>query len=113
MTDSKRKVYINSMLHYQLKQDGDKLLFLEYGTGDPDDDYNCDYDMCPGMEQRGPFQPEEGRVIEEFVEGAEVEFILGSFNTTITAKHAEDGKVRCGDDLSYHFGVTSWNGESK
>lgn len=95
-----RKVYIDSHSHYQLKQDGDKLLLLEYGTGDPDDE---SYDMCPGLEQRGPFQPDEGRIIEEFTEGEEVEFIYSSFDSKITVSKAGE-KIRCGDDLKYHFG---------
>lgn len=96
------------MSHYQLQTQKGKLVLLEYVTGDPDDEDNCDYDLCPGMEQRGPFQPHEGRIIEEFVEGEEVEFILGSFNTIISASKA-DKHIRCGDDLSYHFGIIREN----
>jgi hypothetical protein len=99
-----KKVYINSYYHYQLQQhpeDPNKLLFLEFGTGDPDDE---DYELCPGLEQRAAFKPHEGKVIAEFVGGEEVEFISGSFKSKITADKA-DKRVRCADDLSYHFGI--------
>ena len=102
MSDPK-KVYYDAGSHYQLQQRGDKLVLLEYITGDPDDEDNYDYDMCPGMGQRGPFKPDEGRVIEEFAEGEEVEFICSSFDSKITASQADE-KIRCGDDLKYHFG---------
>lgn len=94
-----RKVYLDSLLHYQLKQDGDKLLFLEYGTGDPDDE---NYDACPKMEHREAFQPSEGRVIEQFVEGEQVEFIYSSFDSKITSAYAND-RVSCGDDLKFEL----------
>ncbi len=103
--ESSRKVDIDSMLHYALQCDPentDKLLFMEYGTGDPED--VSEYDACPRMGHREPFEPHEGRVIERFTEGERVEFVYSSFGSKITAALA-DGKVRCGDDLGYHLCV--------
>lgn len=94
-----RKVYLDSMYHYQLQQDGDKIQLLQFGTGDEEDG---EYDACPKMEHRGPFQPHEGRVIEEFTEGEKVEFIYSSFEAIITADLAGD-TIHCGDDISYHL----------
>lgn len=96
-----RKVYINSYVHYQMRDEGNgRIALVEYGTGDPDDEDNCDYDLCPGMEQRKPFQPHEGRVVETFDEGEQVEFILGSYETKIT-KDVVGDKIHCADDLRY------------
>jgi len=98
MRNKARIVHIDSCLHYQLRHQGGKLVLLEYGTGDPD----VDYDRCPEMEQRGPFLESEGRIIEEFVEDEEVEFIYSSFTSKITPLLAGD-KIFCGDDLKYHL----------
>ncbi len=93
-----RKVYIDSCLHYQIKEDQGKLFLLEYGTGDPDSE---DYDSCPGMDHRGPFKASEGRVIEEFAEGEQVEFVYSSYKTKMTASLVTEPV--CGDDLRYLF----------
>ena len=57
-----KKVYIDSTYHYQLQKDsaGKGLVLIEYGTGDhPDTHDNDSYDLCPGLDQRGPFKPED------------------------------------------------------
>jgi hypothetical protein len=82
-----KKVYIDSTYHYQLQKDpaGKGLVLIEYGTGDhPDTHDNDSYALCPGLDQRGPFEPKEGRVIAQFDEGEKVEVILGSYEAKIT-----------------------------
>jgi hypothetical protein len=100
-----KKVYIDSTYHYQLQKDpaGKGLVLIEYGTGDhPDTHDNDSYALCPGLDQRGPFEPKEGRVIAQFDEGEKVEVILGSYEAKIT-KDLANSKVFCGDDLRYHL----------
>lgn len=97
-----RTVYINSSSHYQLKADNEKLLLIEYMTGDHDDENNMEYDLCPHSEQRNSFLPSEGKVIEEFYENEEIEFIYDSFESKVTKKQAS-GTIVCGDNLRYYF----------
>ena len=106
-----RHVYIDSESHYQLKADDGKLVLIEYITGDHDDECNILSDLCPSAGARDPFLPSEGKVIEEFCENEEIEFIYSSFEANVMKEQASDTIV-CGDNLRQHFSKKKENDEA-
>lgn len=82
-----REIRYDSNYHYQLKQDGDKILLVKFPTD------------CPHMGGEA-FNPDDGEVVETFHEGEEVEFIAHTFRVRMTPDLA-DGIIRCGDDIQY------------
>lgn len=87
-----RQVHLDSFVHYETVLRGGRIVLIQY-----------DDDLCPrmptgnGQYEREPFRPEEGREIDSWSVGEEIEFVMVAHEGILGLT---DG-VSCADNLPY------------
>ena len=87
-----RKVYLSSDSHYRFQKGAHGVVLVEFTSNDET--------LCPKMDSRASFIPEEGKIIHHFNLGEKVEFIYRSYPVEIGVSLV-GSKIECGDDLAH------------